>query len=170
METCGQCIGRWYTWAVKTGLVFPGAEGRQRHVGQIRTTITIANELDVLKARYGELDQGDVRSETIERVLVDTGATLLALPGALIQRLGLQHLRDVDIETAQGFTPARIFGDVSLTVEGRTAPFECLEMPGGESVLLGVLPLETLGLELDLQNQRMIVLPDRGPETYVMAL
>jgi predicted aspartyl protease len=139
-------------------------------VGQVRTTITVANGLDSLKARYGELDPSEVRKETIERVLVDTGATLLALPAALIQRLGLQHLRDVDIETAHGFTTARIFGDVTLTVEGRSAPFECLELPGGESVLLGVLPLEALGLELDLQKQRLIVLPDRGPETYVMAL
>lgn len=139
-------------------------------MGQVRTTITVANALDALKARYGEIDLDQVRSETVHNVLVDTGATLLALPAALIQRLGLQHLRDVDIETAQGFTTARIFGDVTLTVEGRSAPFECLEMPGGESVLLGVIPLEALGLELDLQNQRLIVLPDRGPETYVMAL
>lgn len=64
----------------------------------------------------------------------------------------------------------RVFGEVRLTVEGRSAPFECLEMPGGEAVLLGVLPLETLGLELDLKNQRLIVLPDRGPGTYIMAL
>jgi predicted aspartyl protease len=170
MATRGSVRGRWYTWDVKTGLVFPGAEGRQRHVGQVRTTIRVANGLDALKARHGELDPSRVRSETIARVLVDTGATLLALPRALIERLGLQHLRDVDIETATGFTTARIFGDVTLTVEGRSAPFECLEMPGGESVLLGVLPLEALGLELDLKNQRLIVLPDRGPETYVMAL
>lgn len=139
-------------------------------MGQVRTTITVANALDTLKVRYGELAADDVRSETIERVLVDTGATLLALPSALIERLGLQHLRDVDIETAHGFSRARIFGDVTLTVEGRSAPFECLELPGGESVLLGVLPLEALGLELDLKRQRLIVLPDRGPETYVMAL
>jgi len=139
-------------------------------VGQVRTTITVANRDDIARARYGDISPDQVRRETIDNVLVDTDATLLALPAALIQRLGLQHLRDVDIETAHGFTTARIFGDVTLTVEGRSAPFECLELPGGESVLLGVRPLEALGLELDLQNQRLIVLPDRGPETYVMAL
>ena len=155
---------------MKTGIVFPGAEGRQRHVGQIRTTIEVANALDVGKRRYGEIGDEQVRRATLDRVLVDTGATLLALPARIIEQLGLKLLREVDIETATGFTTARIFGDVSLTVEGRTAPFECLEMPGGDSVLLGVLPLEALGLELDLQNQRLIVLPDRGPDTYVMAL
>jgi len=139
-------------------------------VGQIRTTIQVANSFDVGRHRYGEIAEDQIRRVTLERVLVDTGATLLALPAGVISQLGLKLLREVDIETATGFTTARIFGDVSLTVEGRTAPFECLEMPGGESVLLGVLPLEALGLELDLQNQRLIVLPDRGPGTYVMAL
>ena len=139
-------------------------------MGQIRTTITVANALDVGKARYGEMSPADIRSVTLERVLVDTGATLLALPGQVIERLGLQHLRDVAIETATGYTTARVFGDVSVTVEGRTAPFECLEMPGGDSVLLGVLPLEALGLELDLKNQRLIALPDQGPDTYIMLL
>ncbi|MGE3076687.1 MAG: aspartyl protease [Dehalococcoidia bacterium] len=155
---------------MRTGIVFPGAEGRQRHVGQIHTTIQLANRDDIGRSRYGDIRPDQVRSLSVSDVLVDTGATLLALPGAMIAQLGLYHIRDVDIETATGFTTARIFGDVELTVEGRSAPFECLEMPGGESVLLGVLPLEALGLELDLQNQRLIVLPDRGPDTYVMAL
>jgi predicted aspartyl protease len=155
---------------MKTGLVFPGAEGRQRHVGQIRTTITIENLDDLARARYGDIPESDVRRMTVSGALVDTGANLLALPARMIEQLGLRLLREVDIETANGFTTARIFGDVTLTVEGRRGPFQCLEMPGGGSVLLGVLPLEALGLELDLQNQRIIVLPDRGPDTYVMAL
>ncbi len=155
---------------MRTGIVFPGAEGRQRHVGQVRTTIKLSNRDDVGRSRYGDISPEEIRTETVTDVLVDTGASLLSLPAALINRLGLRHVRDVDIETATGVTTARIFGDVELSVEGRSAPFECLEMPGGESVLLGVLPLETLGLELDLQNQRLIVLPDRGPDTYVMAL
>jgi len=107
---------------------------------------------------------------SFDRVLVDTGATLLSLPRAAIEQLGLMLLREVDAETANGFTKVRIFGDVTLTVEGRSAPFECLELPGGETVLLGVLPLESLGIELDLKNQRLVLLPDQGRDTYVMAL
>lgn len=41
---------------------------------------------------------------------------------------------------------------------------------GRDAILLGVIPLETLGLELDLRNQRFILLPDYGPETYISAL
>jgi len=153
---------------VRTGIVFPGEKGRQRHVGQIRTTITVENLFDVGKARAGELTPERVRRETIEGVLVDTGANSLALPALMIERLGLQHVRDVVVETATGVTTARVFGTVWLTVEARSASFECLELPGGDQVLLGLLPLETLGLELDLRNQRMIVLPEDGPETFHM--
>ncbi len=155
---------------MKTGIVFPGAEGRQRHVGQIRTAIVVANRDDEGRARHGDISEEQVRRQTLTGALVDTGANNLALPARVIANLGLRLVREVDVETATGFSKARIFGDVTLTVEGRSAPFECLELPGGETILLGVLPLETLGLELDLQNQRLIVLPDRGPDTYVMAL
>ncbi len=79
-------------------------------------------------------------------------------------------MHEVQTDTATGPVTSRIFGDVRLTVEGRSATFECLEMPGGDAILLGVIPLETLGLELDLRNQRFILLPDYGPETYISAL
>jgi predicted aspartyl protease len=155
---------------MKTGLVFPGAEGRQRHVGQIRATITLENRDDLARARHGDIAESDVRRVTVKGVLVDTGASILCLPAAIISRLGLNFVREVQTDTATGSASARIFGDVRLTVEGRSAPFECLEMPGGDAVLLGVIPLETLGLELDLRNQRFVLLPDYGPETYISAL
>jgi predicted aspartyl protease len=155
---------------MKTGIVFPGAEGRQRHMGQIRTTITLTNFDDMGRARHGDIAADAVRTTMRDRALVDTGANLLALPAEVVAQLGLDLLREVDIETAVGFGKARVFGYVMLTVEGRSAPFECLELPGGDAILLGVLPLETLGIELDLKRQRLVLLPDRGPDTYIMAL
>lgn len=47
---------------------------------------------------------------------------------------------------------------------------ECLELPGGRDPLLGVIPLETLGLELDLKNQTLRVLPISPTETYLTIL
>ena len=155
---------------MKSGIVFPGAEGRQRHVGQIRTTIVLENREDLDALERGELEPSEVRKITAEHVLVDTGANLLALPPALVERLGLKVRREVDVETAAGFRRARIFRGVELSVGGRSGTFDCLELPGGESVLLGVLPLEALGIELDLQNHAIIVLPERGRETYLNAL
>ena len=139
-------------------------------MGQIRTTITLENRDDLARARYGDISADDIRAVTVSDVLVDTGASILRVPARIIERLGLGFVREVQTDTATGPVISRIFGDVRLTVEGRSATFEFLEMPGGDAVLLGVIPLETLGLELDLRNQRFILLPDYGPETYISAL
>jgi hypothetical protein len=45
-----------------------------------------------------------------------------------------------------------------------------LELPGGSDALLGVIPLEALGLELDLQNQSLKVLPISPTKTYITIL
>lgn len=139
-------------------------------MGQIRTELRLTNTYDEGRAAHADIPADSVRTVTIDGALVDTGANLLALPSSVIEQLGLGVQREVTVETAAGIRTARIVGPVTLQVEGRRGTFECLELPGGETPLLGVLPLEALGLELDLQNQRLIVLPDRGPDTYVTAL
>ena len=148
---------------MKTGIVFPGAEGRTRHVGQIRQDISVANAEDVSKARRGEMPSDQVRRVNLPAVLVDTGANSLCLPASVIAALGIDFVREVVVETAAGPSTARLFGVVSLSIEGRAAPFECLP---GDMALLGVLPLETLGVELDLQNNRLVLLPEQGPDTF----
>jgi hypothetical protein len=59
---------------------------------------------------------------------------------------------------------------VAESLCGREGTFECLELPGGKNALLGVIPLEALGLELDLKNQRLKVLPISSTETYLTIL
>ena len=103
-------------------------------------------------------------------VLVDTGATSLALPGDAIAQLGLPLLDEVLVETAAGVIPARRFRDADLTVEGRSGSFECIELPGGTEPLLGVVPLQALGVMLDLPNERIELLPDDRPGTYLKLL
>jgi hypothetical protein len=59
---------------------------------------------------------------------------------------------------------------LSLTIAGREGTFNCIELPAGSDPLLGVIPLEDLGLELDLQNQQLRVLPMEGKDTYLTVL
>jgi len=103
-------------------------------------------------------------------VLVDTGATTLCLPTEIITQLGLDLLKEVDVETANGIGKARIFQDAKISLLGREGTFECLELPGGRNPLLGVIPLEALGIELDLKNQRLKLLPISPTETYLTIL
>ncbi|WNZ22019.1 aspartyl protease [Leptolyngbya sp. NK1-12] len=139
-------------------------------MGRILTTLTITNRLDEGLASRGVISPEQIRSVTLKNVLVDTGATTLCLPAETIAQLGLELLREVDVATATGIGKARIFQDAKISLLGREGTFECLELSGGQNPLLGVIPLEALGIELDLQNQQLVLLPISPTQTYLTIL
>jgi predicted aspartyl protease len=142
----------------------------KKSIGKVLTPLTITNRTDQALASRGFLPEDQVRSISLENVLVDTGATTLCLPANLIATLGLELLKEVDVMTANGISKARIFQDAKLSLCGREGTFECLELPGGQSPLVGVIPLELLGLEPDLQNQTLRILPSESADTYLTIL
>ncbi|WP_333444611.1 hypothetical protein [Microcoleus sp. herbarium2] len=48
---------------------------------------------------------------------------------------------------------------------GPEGTFECLELPDSSEALSGVFPIEMLGIALDLNNQRLEILPIDQTET-----
>ena len=139
-------------------------------MGKILTQLTITNRADQIRAEEGLRTSDQIRSVTVGDALVDTGATTLCLSADLISQLGLSLLKEVAVTTANGISKARIFQDAKLSICGREGTFECLELPGGQVPLVGVIPLEALGLELDLQNQKLRVLPTESSDTYLTIL
>ncbi len=142
----------------------------QNSMGKITTSLVITNRADQAIASRGFMPAEEVRSIVLNDVLVDTGSTTLCLPSKAIAELGLELLKEVDVLTATGISKARIFRDATISLLGREGTFECLELPGGSDPLLGVIPLETLGIELDLQNQQLKVLPISPSQTYLTIL
>ncbi|MEG4013987.1 MULTISPECIES: aspartyl protease [unclassified Microcoleus] len=149
-------------------LVLPNLQSKQ--MGQVITTITVTNRIDRVMAERGFISAEEVRSVNLDNVVVDTGATLLSLPAPIISQLGLIQVGERNVETSAGIKKGRIFADAQIIVEGREGRFDCLELPEGVSaVLLGVIPMEELGLEPDLKNRRLRVLPMNNQQTYLMA-
>ncbi|MCY7393454.1 MAG: aspartyl protease [Leptolyngbyaceae cyanobacterium CAN_BIN12] len=136
-------------------------------MGRILTTLTITNRADQVLAKNGAIPPEQIRSVTLEDVLIVTGATTLCLPQDVVAQLGLELQKEVDVATAMGIGKARIFRDAVISLCDREGTFECLELPGGRNALLGVIPLEALGIELDLQNQKLKVLPISPTDTYL---
>jgi len=141
-----------------------------KEMGKVFASLTIVNRADQILAEAGVIPEDQIRSLHLKNVLVDTGATTLCLPPELISKLGLKILKEVDVATAMGIGKARIFRDATLLMFDREGTFECLELPGGSEPLLGVIPLESLGLEVDLQHQTLKLLPISPTETYLTIL
>jgi len=142
----------------------------EKVMGKVHTTLTIVNRADQVLVENGFWSEEQIRSITLKQVFVDTGATTLCLPSGLIHQLGLKLLKEVPVATAMGITTARIYQDAKIGLYGREGTFECLELPGGQDPLLGVIPLEMLGLEPDLKNQALRVLPTESVDTYLTIL
>lgn len=138
-------------------------------MGRIIVTLTLTNMIDKDLAERGFIEASEVRSCQLE-ALVDTGATRLCLPANIIQHLGLKLAGTIDAQTAMGPETLNVYKGVELTVEGREGRYDCVELPTDQMPLLGLIPLEDLGLDPDLQNQRLRHLPMRGKETYVTVL
>jgi len=142
---------------------------KEKKMGQVITTITITNRIDRVLHERGFITAEEVRSVTANNALVDTGATMLCLPASMVSQLGLTLGGETNIETTGGLKKARIFRDVELTILGRQGTFDCVELTEVAFPLLGVTPMEILGLEPDLVNQTLRLLPMNSEQTYLMA-
>lgn len=142
---------------------------RERFMGQVRTTITVANRGDEVLVERGLLPADQVRRITLDNVLADTGATTLCLPSGVINQLGLSPLKEVLTSTAAGYQRTTVYQDAKVALQGREGVFQCLELPGGENPLLGVIPMEELGIELDLQKHELRLLPMEPGNSYYTA-
>ena len=139
-------------------------------MGRVTATITVTNLVDQILAQRGFISAEEIRSRVLDDVLVDTGATRLCLPADVIQALGLTLLGEIEAKVAVGTQKVRVFEGLKLAIAGREGTFNCVELPAGEDPLIGLIPLEDLGLEPDLQNQRLRLLSIEGKDTYLTIL
>ena len=136
-------------------------------VGSVFTDIAVANKSDLVLAAAGTIDESAVRRASVPDVLVDTGATTLCLPRSTIVALGLPLKRRIVVRTASGEVETELYEQAELTVAGETATVECVALPDGAPPLLGVIPLEIMGLEPDLTRHMLRVLPHDTRDTYI---
>ena len=135
-------------------------------VGSVFTDIAVANKNDLVLAAARNLRDSEVRRATVLDVLVDTGATTLCLPRSLIVELGLPLKQKIVVRTASGEVETELYEQAELTVAGETATVECVALPDDAPPLLGVIPLEMMGLEPDLTRRMLRVLPNNTRDTY----
>jgi predicted aspartyl protease len=136
-------------------------------MGRVLTEATIESLKDLWDCERGMIPAEQVRRITLADALVDTGATLLALPTRMIQQLGLTRRSSKRVTSSSGQTETGIYDTVRLTIQGRSCTMDVMEVPDEVPVLIGQLPLEHLDLVVDLRNRCLIGNPAHGGEhTY----
>jgi predicted aspartyl protease len=133
-------------------------------MGRVTTEATIENVKDLWAVECGLRPADSARRVIVDDALVDTGATLLSIPTALIRQLGLSPVGTKRVRSSSEVVDATMYEAVRLTVLGRTCTMDVLEVPDGVPVLIGQIPLEHLDFVVDLRSRRLIGNPAHGGE------
>jgi len=136
-------------------------------MGKVLVTARIENLEDLYMVDRGLIRTEEIRAVEVTDALVDTGATILAMPSTLIQQLGLKPLRARHARTSAGPITVQVYGTVRLTIQGRQCPSDVSELPDDCPVLIGQIPLESLDFVVDLAAQRLIGNPAHGGEHVI---
>jgi len=137
-------------------------------MGRVVVPIIVENRSDIERAERGEISAAQVRRVTLN-ALVDTGATFLCLPEAVILQLGLSFRRARIIRTANDHVTRSIYGAAALKVQGRECDAEVMNLEGRDHALLGQIPLETMDWWVDLTNKRPVGNPEHGGQEMAEA-
>ena len=133
-------------------------------MGNVLVEAKVTNLFDAYASKTGAIRPEQVRSITVPKALVDSGATTLALPTSMIVQLGLIQKGSKRVRTASGISDINLYDVVHLVVQGRECTVDVMELPEGSPVLIGQIPLELFDFVIDRSGQRLIGNPDHGGE------
>lgn len=132
-------------------------------VGRFSVELEVANNDDLALMRRGLLPADQVRRETLQ-ALVDSGATKLVLPEAVVKRLGLPLGNPLKVRYADGRSSRRQEAQGALVkLLGREDTFSAIVEPKRETALIGAMVLEGLDLLVDCTTQRVVPRDPSGP-------
>lgn len=91
--------------------------------------------------------------------LIDSGATHSVVPSAVLERLQIRPLREEEFRLADGTRIRRKKGVALFRYGDRVGGADVIFGEEGDSVLLGAMTLEALGLSLDPIRRELKPLP-----------
>ena len=133
-------------------------------MGRFAVEFEVANRGDVYLAEGGHVRPDAVRRIRLQGV-VDTGATRLVLPKAVVESLGLKATGKIAVRYADGRRAVRsTVADVQVELLGRRGVFTASIEPRRKTALIGAIVLEDLDFLVDPTHQRLV---PRDPKMIV---
>ncbi len=125
-------------------------------MGRVTVEVTLSNVGDLYEVSRGKLLREQVRKVMVKDALIDTGATTMALTPSLIKQLGLVKQFEKRAMTASGSVTVNVYDLVRVDISDRHAMVEPIEVPEGNPVLIGQVPLELMDWVVDVQGRKLI--------------
>ena len=136
-------------------------------MGEVKVSVKITNAVDLGMFRRNLMPREEIRSVTVEAV-VDTGAVRSCIPVDLKEELGLETIRHINAQMANGQTESVELTDAAyIDILGRVATESFLVL--GSEVLIGQTALESTDLLVDGNRQKVITNPDH-PNSAVIRI
>lgn len=88
--------------------------------------------------------------------LVDTGSTYTLIPQAVLEEMGIERMRSLRFDLADGSHMELPVGRAEIELEGQIELVPVVFGPDPERILLGAVALELFVLAADAAHQRLI--------------
>ena len=100
----------------------------------------------------------DLRDETRScevEMLVDTGSNMALIPSDVVRELGLTTVEFRTFTLANGVEIVRPVGRAGFATAGRSTTCDVVLGEPGDGAVLGAIPLEGMGLEVDSRRREL---------------
>ena len=125
-------------------------------MGHIYVDIKITNRDDLTRLDDKHINSNQVHVLELKDVLVDTGASVMCLPSKMIKQLGLTNFKEEVVAITTGTQNVRTYDGVRIEINGTSTLSEVMELPDDSEPLLGAIPMQLLGLRLDMTTETVL--------------
>ena len=137
--------------------------GKGRAMGRFSVEFELTNAQDQVAADLGVIQASKIRHARLSGV-VDTGATRLVLPEAIVTQLGLPIQGKAGVRFADGRRDEKdVAGFAQLDIQGRSGVFSAVVEPGRSDALIGAIVLEELDFIADCTTQSLVPRDPKQP-------
>ena len=113
--------------------------------------------LTVLNVRVGHVANPEI-TEDLE-FLIDSGVVYSVVPATTLERLGIKPIAEEEFRLADGSRIVRKRGGAYFEYGGKVGVADVIFGEPGDSLLLGALTLESMGLVLDPLRRELKPMP-----------
>jgi clan AA aspartic protease len=111
--------------------------------------------MGLFRVRVHVFDLKDETRTCEVEMLVDTGSNMALIPSDVVRELGLTTVEFRTFTLANGVEIVRPVGRAGLSTAGRSTACDVVLGEPGDGAILGAIPLEGMGLEVDPRRREL---------------